>query len=409
MSIEAEQNARNRESALLDLQAKQQAIESARVKAAEDARKSANEQGAATMKADALQWTGDKTNPQYGVRWNALPEHAKAHFGPDVYGENAAKAAEVYNEAATQNGVVIPGLQIKSATVTDDGKVAQHYDATPPAGPQFDEFTTPEEVIAKIPANESGTAQQLADYKIPITALSRMPSDARMRILNAAKVFNPDFDVKEYNNLNNARKAYTTGTQGQNITAINTAIGHLGQLSKLSKALNNRSVPMWNTVANAYERETGNPNITQFDQTKEAVASELAKVFKGSGVTSEAQMKEWRDAINSSMSPDQLRHAISNAVHLMGSRVQELDRQWGQLTKAPKDYRVLSDNNKRILSEIGFDPSEMDPTGETPPQNPAATEQPAAPAGAPQPGAVVKGYRFKGGNPGDKNDWEPAQ
>lgn len=34
--------------------------------------------------------------------------------------------------------------------------------------------------------------------------------------------------------------------------------------------------------------------------------------------------------------------------------------------------------------------------------------QQAAPQGGPQPGAVVNGFRFKGGNPNDQNAWEPV-
>lgn len=41
----------------------------------------------------------------------------------------------------------------------------------------------------------------------------------------------------------------------------------------------------------------------------------------------------------------------------------------------------------------------------TPPA-PGATQQ--APQGAPQPGAVVNGYRFRGGNPNESSSWEPV-
>ena len=40
---------------------------------------------------------------------------------------------------------------------------------------------------------------------------------------------------------------------------------------------------------------------------------------------------------------------------------------------------------------------------------PAAPASPQAAGGPPQPGQIMDGYRFKGGNPADKNNWEPAQ
>ena len=40
---------------------------------------------------------------------------------------------------------------------------------------------------------------------------------------------------------------------------------------------------------------------------------------------------------------------------------------------------------------------------------PAAPASPQAAGGPPQPGQIMDGYRFKGGNPADKNNWERAQ
>lgn len=43
-------------------------------------------------------------------------------------------------------------------------------------------------------------------------------------------------------------------------------------------------------------------------------------------------------------------------------------------------------------------------------RQPGGQQQPgqAATSGGPQPGAVVNGYRFRGGNPNDRNAWEPV-
>lgn len=43
------------------------------------------------------------------------------------------------------------------------------------------------------------------------------------------------------------------------------------------------------------------------------------------------------------------------------------------------------------------------------PRSDAPAQPAAAPAGAPKPGTVMDGYRFKGGNPADQANWEPVR
>lgn len=58
-----------------------------------------------------------------------------------------------------------------------------------------------------------------------------------------------------------------------------------------------------------------------------------------------------------------------------------------------------------IRSEYGAEP--LDPSAYI--KQPAAIGAPAAPQGAPAPGTVEGGYRFKGGNPGDPKNWEQVK
>lgn len=362
----------------------ERAAAASKIAQAEEARKVTAEGQAklpGVMASDFVQWGAPDVR---GKSFAEVPQYVRDH-AISAYADAGDKVPEAWNKAQSDlTGKIvgapsIPGLdgmEPVGATVNPKGEASIQMKPKAAAEPQFDDFTTPQDVQAAMPEAEASLAEQLGNYKVSMQALSRFPATTKMRIMRAAKVFNPDFDVKEFNNLNKARQAYSIGAQGQNIASINTVIGHLGQLSRWAKELHNKKIPIigetYNSVKNDLARRSGESAITNFEQSKEAVASELAKVFKGAGATSEAQMREWRKGINSDMSPEQLRDAIANAVHLMGSRVQEIDRQWDQLTKAPRDYRVLSEPNKRILAEIGFDPSELDPTGQSQPGAPAA-------------------------------------
>ena len=73
---------------------------------------------------------------------------------------------------------------------------------------------------------------------------------------------------------------------------------------------------------------------------------------------------------------------------------------------------------KDYYGERGFEvkkPLRLNPKLTLPPDEREGDEEPAAPAGqaafpgAPAVGTVTQGYRFKGGNPNDKNNWEKVQ
>ncbi|WP_198164363.1 hypothetical protein, partial [Bradyrhizobium jicamae] len=127
---------------------------------------------------------------------------------------------------------------------------------------------------------------------------------------------------------------------------------------------------------------------------RNAVADELAKVFKGSGI-SDHEIAQWKGTLNASQSPEQLKGAVKTAIGLMESRLYALNdqRDRGMNTSSqPRD--LLTDKSKAALAKI-----EEWANGDT-----KAESKPSA--GAPKVGDVQQGYRFKGGNPADRNSWE---
>lgn len=65
------------------------------------------------------------------------------------------------------------------------------------------------------------------------------------------------------------------------------------------------------------------------------------------------------------------------------------------------------DRQKLIDEYTTFFRSRMQATQGQQPQAPQQQPQPQAPQQGPQPGMEKNGYRFKGGNPADRNNWEP--
>jgi hypothetical protein len=66
----------------------------------------------------------------------------------------------------------------------------------------------------------------------------------------------------------------------------------------------------------------------------------------------------------------------------------------------------------RELEALGIDPSSDEARelyyGRNSPAGYLLKPRPRGPVGGPRPGQVVRGFRFKGGNPNDQGSWEPA-
>lgn len=298
----------------------------------------------------------------------------------------------------------IPGLELHAVTQDSSGNVASHYAPIDPS-------TIPVS-LDNMDENEKSMAKALVEARMPVTALGRLPAANKTRIIAAAQQMNPEFNMNEYGSRQRIRQAFTSGPQAANITSANTAVGHLNNLMEAGTELHNSSLQPWNTVANYVQTKVGNPATTKFNVAANAVVSELAKLFKGTGAATDQEIREWRNAINTDMSPQQIQASIGEAVKLMGSRLDALKNQWEQGVKAPKDFKFLDDRSRAVLNKFGFNPDALDPVEGGEPQANQPAPQPEAPAPratTPQPGEVRAGFRYKGGNPADQANWEQVQ
>lgn len=148
-----------------------------------------------------------------------------------------------------------------------------------------------------------------------------------------------------------AVKDFSTGIQGRQVNAFNTAIDHLSTMDKLSDALNNGDLKAINSLGNVIARQTGQPAPTNFDAAKQIVTAEVIKavVASGGGVTERQEAERNFAAANS---PDQLKGIINTYKQLLGGQLKSLNLQY-ENTTGRKDFdNKLTGDAKAELQKL---------------------------------------------------------
>lgn len=148
-----------------------------------------------------------------------------------------------------------------------------------------------------------------------------------------------------------ANKDFSTGVQGKQVTAFNTAIDHLATMDKLSDALQNGDTKAINYLGNVVAQQTGAPAPTNFNAAKQIVTSEIIKavVASGGGVT---ERQEAERNFSSANSPAQLKGLIQTYKKLLGGQLNSLNVQY-ENTTGKKDFtKKLTPDAKTELNAV---------------------------------------------------------
>lgn len=217
---------------------------------------------------------------------------------------------------------------------------------------------------------QQDTVKAIVEYRFPV---SNLRNKEMMALVQRAYAYDPTFDAKEYQTRAGVRRDFTSGKASQTILSLNTAVGHLNSLAKAANDLDNGSVQGWNKFRNALTTGLSDDSrVTKFNTTANAVAGELATVFKNTSGTDQ-EIKSWHDKISSSQTPKQLKDNIGEAIQLIGSRLEALNNKYEQGMGKKADFQLLSPKSREILKGLGVDVDKFDPASVT--QKPAETPQ----------------------------------
>jgi hypothetical protein len=245
-------------------------------------------------------------------------------------------------------------------------------------------------VIDALPGSVAQMVKGYAEGRLTFPTGRALMSPFMQQMLGLVGQYDPSFDVNNPGKRAATAKAFAVGKEGQQINALNTAIGHVDDLSKSADKLENTWSPAYNTIANFISKQLGRPEVNNFETTKKAVVDELTRVWRGTG-GSEGDIKSWSKTLDEANSPEQLHGAIATIGRLLESKLGALEDQYreGMGTISQGRHMITADARKtldRLEQKAGNAPS-------------------TAKAG-PAVGSVEDGYRFKGGDPKKPENWE---
>ena len=246
------------------------------------------------------------------------------------------------------------------------GGTGPNADGTPVAAlPHGDEF------LQMLPAQAQEQVKALADGRLSFPTGAAMRSPYAQNLVAAVSQYDPSFDAVNYGARAATRKDFTSGKSATSLNALNTVLGHLDALGQATDALNNSSIPAWNTVSNFAESATGDPRVKQFEATKTAVSDELTKAWRGAS-GNEADIKAWTNVLDSAASPQQLHGVIGQIGELLDSKISSLSDQYAKgMGVTSQGLTLMSPHAQQVLQNIKKRAG-MDTSG-TPQQGPATT------------------------------------
>lgn len=142
------------------------------------------------------------------------------------------------------------------------------------------------------------------------------------------------------------------GKLGINVNALNTGIGHTGDAMQAYSKLQNTDVAALNKPINWLKRNTNNPDIVALDANLNALAGELATIFKGSSGTDQ-EIKHWLDVLGTDLTPIQANSAITKIGELLTSRIDAIKyQQENVMQQMPSERKLVSPKSEKIMKQI---------------------------------------------------------
>lgn len=217
--------------------------------------------------------------------------------------------------------------------------------------------------LDSLPNDQDRTmVQGVASYQIDPSTIS-LRNGERARIVALAKQLDPTYNSSQYKAASNMRQSITSGTYSQTLNSVNLAIQHAASLQDSFDKMGNQGglLTPFNVPANTIKGATGDPYVKAANLARDGVATEIAKVFRGTGAMSEGEIDDWKKNFDLNTSPEGMHAQIAQAMTMLQARVDIIKGAYKNAMGKPQDFTFLTQQSVDALGKLGLDPSILDP------------------------------------------------
>lgn len=208
---------------------------------------------------------------------------------------------------------------------------------------------TGEDYLRTLPPGMAARVKAIAEGREnpPPRANSGVP----LQIMNAVNQYDPNFSLQRAQ----IRKAFTTGSDGKNIGALNTAAVHLDQLADAADAMHNGTFRPGNAMYNTLSTMLGGAAPTNFEGVKAAVSGEMATALKGNATDEE--IKTIKATIDRSSSPEQFKGAVQEGLKVLGAKLNTYQERYSQQIPGDTNWSPVMPTAKAVFDKHGVNPT----------------------------------------------------
>jgi len=240
-----------------------------------------------------------------------------------------------------------------------------------------------------------GTVKAVAEGRQDPPKGMALKSPYWAKVMQQVYQYDPDWSEQRAQ----IRKAFTTGPDGRNIGALNTATAHLDQLVEASKALNNGTWQPGNKVYNYFAGQFGSAKITNREFVMNALAGETASALKGNAT--DPEIAHVMKTLSADFSPDQAEGIGETGLHVLGAKLNTYHERYQQQIPGDKVWSPVLPTAQKVFNKYGISVGDADAGGSA---AAAPTQGGAKPGGAALHTIKIgtKTYTYKGS--GDTSD-----